>query len=367
MKKKTSIIIISLSFLFLISSGCIDLLSNFSTDDTITFQSYPTTIRYSINYGFNITSSGTGKASIQYHEDIPDIPKGSLIDLQILNDQSTKTITVANNTMTQWNYTLNNNDAISLGIQATVQVGTIFVDSLKPAETLTLNQLETTYDDLIQQYCISQGNDSKWLIEPDYPPIQQTAQQILENGKTNNSFEVAKNVFRWVKEQTSYTIHPNQDNTQPASVTFQQKTGDCDDLSFLYMSMLRSLDIPCRFIKGYLLNDLGNESVQAISHLWVEVFVGGNLGLDGWIPVECAGTADVDHEIYQNFGMEDALHLRLFTGDGSNNSLIKSSSHISVEYSNNMNIDIIGFENVTDYNVITSQKLCIKENERSYC
>lgn len=367
MKKKTSILIISFSFLFLISSGCTDLFSTFTTDNTITFQSHPTTITYSIEYGFNILSEGSGKATILYYEDIPDLPQGNLIAMNILNDETTKPITIANNSMIHWNSTINNKDNLTYGIQATVQVGTIFVDTLEPTNTITLSQLQTNHNNLIQQYCRSQGNDTNWLIEPDYPPIQQKAQQILETGGTNNSFEIAKNIFRWVKEQTSYTTHPNQDNTQLASVTFQQKTGDCDDLSFLYLSLLRAVDIPGRFIKGYLLNDLGNGNIEAISHLWVEVFVGGNLGLDGWIPVECAGTAEVDHEIYQNFGIEDAMHLRLFTGDGSNTSLVKSSSHILVEYSNDMTINIIGFQNVRDYMVINSQKLCIKENTRSYC
>jgi hypothetical protein len=367
MKKKTSVLIILLSLVFLFSSGCTDLLPTFDTDNTITFQSYPTTIRYTIEYGFNIISEGTGNAMIRYHEDIPDLPEGTLLSMNVLNSESSETITIANNTMVQWNYTMKNSDNTTLGLQATVQSGTLFVETLKPTETLTLNQIQTNQNNLIKQYCKSQGNNTHWLIEPDYPPIQQKAQQILENSETNNSFEIAKNIFRWVKEQTSYTTHPNQDNTQPASETFQQKTGDCDDLSFLYLSMLRAIDIPCRFIKGFLLNEIGNDSIQAISHLWVEVFVGGNLGLNGWIPVECAGTANVDYEIYQNFGIEDAMHLRQFTGDGSNTSLIKSSSHILVEYSNDMNVNIVGFENVTDYNIIDSKKLCISDDTRSYC
>lgn len=366
MKTKKKACFISLCILFLFLSGCTDILPDFATTDTIVFEAQSTAVQYTISYGFNITSYGNGEAAIQYREDLPSLPQGTLLDIDIINEQLSQSIIVANNTMTEWNITLQDTEQIRLGVNATISTETIFVSDLNGTKALTIDHLQSNHQNLIDQYCNPQGNNSIWLIEPHHPVIKQKAQEILFKSSTENAFEQAKKLFLWLKQQTSYKIHPNQDTTQPATVTLQKKTGDCDDLSFLYMSLLRAVNIPCRSIKGYLISETDG-TIQTISHLWVDVFVGGDLGLNGWIPVECAGTGDGKNELYQNFGVEDAFHLRMFLDDGSNASLIQSTSHISIRYNEDMNVDITEFTKINDYQIIESQKLCIEDNIRSYC
>ena len=116
-----------------------------------------------------------------------------------------------------------------------------------------------------------------------------------------------------------------------------------------------------------MLIDYDFEELSAIPHAWVEVFVGSNLGIDGWIPVECAGNAKgsdkIQTEINQNFGVESANHLRLFKGDGSNESLnISISGPSFIRYSNDLIIEIKAFLEITNYEILEKNELYVDEN-----
>ena len=140
---------------------------------------------------------------------------------------------------------------------------------------------------------------------------------------------MAKNLFIWLKENTTYQKHNGKETVQPAGTTCNIKTGDCDDLSFLYIALCRAVDIPARFIRGFIVEADDNGYVTTVPHAWAEVFVGGGIGNNGWIPVECACSSDeMEVQINQNFGLESVGHLRLFIDDGTNESLITSLSDI---------------------------------------
>ena len=130
-----------------------------------------------------------------------------------------------------------------------------------------------------------------------------------------------------------------------------------------YISLCKSLGIPARFIRGFLI-----EENTAIPHAWTEVFVGGDIGNNGWIPVECAGTSsNAETEIHQNFGVESANHLRLFMDDGSNESIISSLSSLTYITYGNVEIQTTSYSDVADYEVTQSNELIIDENnQRSY-
>ena len=217
----------------------------------------------------------------------------------------------------------------------------------------------------MQQYCRVQGNETEKIIDPTHPFIIDTANQILNESKTNNAFELSKNIFKWLKTNTAYDMHFDNQKTQSSITTFLCKTGDCDDLSFLYIALCRSLNIPARFIRGYLI-DQDSAAISLIPHVWVEVFVGNNIGSNGWIPIECAGTAEITAEIHQNFAVEDVDHLRLFIDDGTNTSLNTSSSHISIEYEKDLSVELTHYAQIDAYQILTLKNLCVKENTDRY-
>ena len=162
-------------------------------------------------------------------------------------------------------------------------------------------------------------------------------------------------------------MHNDDTSAQPAGTTYQLKTGDCDDLSFLYISLCRSLGIPARFIRGYLVEETDG-TVSAVAHAWTEVFVGGNIGNQGWIPVECAcPSKDMAVQVNQNFGVESVGHLRLFKDDGSNESMDASISGSMARYDAGMEVEMTAFVGIYNYSVLESKELTVDKNgKRAY-
>lgn len=137
--------------------------------------------------------------------------------------------------------------------------------------------------------------------------------------------------------------------------------GDCDDLTYLYLSICKSIGLPSRYIKGYLISN-----TSAVPHVWAEIFVGTQISQTGWIPVECAGTGKTSSEIHNHFGFEDVHHLRLCTDDGTNETFQQLNNPLSVKYNENMDIDITRIETVENYSTTASAQLTIEENTRKF-
>ena len=298
-KKITSIIIL-LFFFTMASSGCLDFL-----DGSTTYQSHPTKIKYDIRYGYEIDCTGTGEYEIHYNCDKPEVLLGTVSSINPLYNNNYTHTTLANNNVTFWNISGKGSNNYELGITATVQAESFLVSDLNGEDALTIQEINILHPDLVNQYCHEQSNETITFIDPNHLGIKNTATNILSQANSNNSFALAKALFVWLKENTEYQIHQSEAGVQPAGTTYMLKTGDCDDLSFLYISLCRSLGIPARFIRGYLIEE-NNGIASAGPHAWVEVFVGGDIGSNGWIPVECACKASIKTEIHQNFGTEDA-------------------------------------------------------------
>ena len=360
------LLLISLLLLTPQFSGCLDLLDPFLNNDTIVYEAHPTSVQYTISYGYIVNVSGTGSSTVLCTQDLPELINGSISNL-FITPIDTVQKTIAHNIMIEWNSTSKGDHSSTFEVTAQITANDFFITDLLGSSALTINEIQSTHPDIVEAYCNQQSYNGTIYIDPLNPTIQSIATSVKNSAGSENSFLIAKQLFEWLKNNTAYTIHPLQQEAQPTAVTLSEKEGDCDDLSFLYISLCRSLEIPARFIRGYLA-DIKGSTVHAVDHMWVEVFVGGRLGNDGWIPVECAGIGETCAEVHQNFGMEDAFHLRLFTDDGTNESLEISSSHISVHYEQGMTIDILGFAHITDYHVKKSQQLCIKQDsKRSYC
>lgn len=367
-KKKLLICIFLLSFLVL--SGCVDII-NFD-DGSTTYKSHPTKISYKIRYGYFINSTGSGNYEIKYDCDIPEVLFPGLVSDKIINDSyNHKNETVVGNDMIRWEISDKNNNNYVLGVEADVVAQSFIVYDLNGEDASTIDEIKINSPELVEQYCKPQIDDNIVYVDPDNPSIKNIAENVLLESSTTNSFIVAKNLFVWLKNNTSYKTHPGDYTVQTASKTFQDKTGDCDDLSVLYMSLCAALDIPARFIRG-ILTDYNDGKISAVPHAWVEVFVGGNLGITGWIPVECAGTAKgsdkIQTEIYQNFGVESVGHLRLFKGDGSNESLnISMSGPGFTRYSTDIIIGGKAFLTIENYELLEQNELYIdKDGYRTY-
>ena len=349
-----------LVFTILATVGCLDVITG---DGSTTYESHPTKISFTISYGYNIICTGVGDYEIKYDCDMPEVINGQIISTVIQNDEYEDKTLATYNTVKSWDINSDASKSYNLGITASVVSESFLVSDLNGANALSMQEINDQHSNLIRQYCQVQSNGTIAYIDPNDPDIINIALNIYNNAGSVNSFIIAKELFKWLKQNTNYQTHANVNEVQPAGVTLNLKTGDCDDLSYLYMSLCRSVGIPARFIRGFLI-----EEDEATPHAWVEIFVGGGIGKNGWIPIECAGVSNnIDTEINQNFGVESAGHLRLFTDDGSNESLNISLAGLSYVTYGSRIVDPTYNSDVTDYLVLQSNELVIdKNNNRSY-
>jgi len=365
MNKKNSIILgFVLVFLIMTMSGCLDSFTFF--DGGVTYEEHPTKVQYTLRFGYTVNCSGLGEYEINYDCDIPELIKGTL-SYNLLYNSDYEQTPLANNNITRWNISGSGNKDYELGIFANVTAQSFLVSDLNGENALTLQEIQTLYPALVTQYCQDQIDSGTTYIESNNTIIKSTTNAVLYQVNSNNSFLIAKGLFEWLKQNTNYQTHIDDNSVQPAMTTHQLKTGDCDDLSFLYISLCRTVGIPARFIRGYLIEEV-DEVINPVAHAWVEVFVGGNIGNDGWIPIECACTSDnMVVQIYQNFAIEDAGHLRLFTDDGSTESLNASLSGPRIKYDADVDVVMTAFVEIDSYYVLESNELFIDgEGHRSY-
>ena len=345
-------------------SGCTDILD--LDNGSVTYVSHPTKVSYTIVYGYDITCEGQGTYTIKYDCDKPDTPFIGTITSQILYPNYDE-VTLASNEMISWNIDGKNTNSYSLGVTANVMAESYLVSDLNGANALTIQEINSLYHGLVNQYCRTQSVNDTIYIDPDNALIESIAQDVKNEINTNNSFLVAKELFIWLKENTVYQKHIGRSLPQPALLTCSLESGDCDDLSYLYISLCRSLGIPARFIRGYVVEGVNSLEV-AVSHAWAEVFVGGSIGNNGWVPVECAGTADDSiTEVNQNFGVESITHLRLFTDDGTDEAINVSISGPQVQYETSISVDMTSVIELEDHAVLESKELYIDgEGNRRY-
>jgi transglutaminase-like putative cysteine protease len=66
------------------------------------------------------------------------------------------------------------------------------------------------------------------------------------------------------------------DVQDPAAVALERGEGVCQDHAHVYIASARAAGIPARYVSGYLFT--GDESNDAASHAWVDVWLGAELG-----------------------------------------------------------------------------------------
>jgi hypothetical protein len=360
MKIKIKIVGIILILSILTISGCLEIAE---IDNSITYESHPTSLLFTISYGYRINCSGSGNYEIRYDCDDPEVLLGSVLSVDIHDSSYIIKNLATFNRLYSWFIESDKNRNYNLGITAEVSTNSYMIPDLNGKEAINIEDIETNHPDIFAQYTKSQSNDTIVFIDPENQDIKDISTNINDITQSKNSLIIAKELFKWLKQNTEYKTQTRSNYVQPCIKTLDLKTGDCDDLSFLYISLCRSIGIPARFIRGFII-----DKDTAIPHAWAEIFVGKEVGNNGWIPVECAGTSqNIDIEVNQNFGIESADHLRLFMDDGSNESLKVSLSGLSYVTYGNRFIDPEAFVEIDSYSVAKSNKLTINDNGyRSY-
>lgn len=105
-------------------------------------------------------------------------------------------------------------------------------------------------------------------------------------------FPAVFNIGKWIYENIKY-VKVGYEIVEKASVVYKTRFGDCDELSILFLSMLRIANIPSRLILG-----VAKGNTKFDFHAWVEVYF-DNIG---WVPFDAT---------FGQFGYIDQGHIKL--------------------------------------------------------
>ena len=99
--------------------------------------------------------------------------------------------------------------------------------------------------------------------------------------------DTCKELARAIKNEMEYKIGET-DVLTTAEQSFRKKIGVCQDFTHIFLSCMRELNIPARYVSGYLRMD--ETKIQNATHAWAEVFFNDF----GWVGFDIANNIDVD-------------------------------------------------------------------------
>jgi len=88
--------------------------------------------------------------------------------------------------------------------------------------------------------------------------IKNKAKEVTQ-GETDLYFIVHK-LAGWVKENVKYDLNTLTEKAdKPSTWVFENRQGVCDEITNLFISFLRTLDIPARFVSGVVYSNVENK------------------------------------------------------------------------------------------------------------
>jgi len=132
------------------------------------------------------------------------------------------------------------------------------------------------------------------LINSENVIIKQKAEEII--GDEDDLYEVVYKLSDWIKNNIKYSLETlTEELTQDSVWVLENEKGVCDELTVLFIAMLRSQGIPAKFISGLsytnIIPGFGN-------HAWSEVYFPGK----GWVAFDVT---------YGQNGYVDATHIKM--------------------------------------------------------
>jgi hypothetical protein len=276
-------------------------------------------VNYVLKYGFSGTMNrGEMDFFVSY-------PEGATYDIYPATDygfSEASTIYQAGNRMLKW--TLDNSEERHSSVAGHVYMNMNGTGTMKIYNPKKMSIPEAA--SMQPGYLGSETNkNGETLIDPSNSEIRAIAQRIKTETGSDDSWTVARALFIWLKNNTAYYINPEAYNyTHLPADTLHSGEGKCDELSNLYISMLRADGIPARFVKGYLVE---RSPEQYMGHRWVEFYDGE------WVPVEVSGgLGNASAEADSNFAVQRPDHVTAFVDDGTNAAILGGDTNSGTYY-----------------------------------
>jgi transglutaminase-like putative cysteine protease len=134
-------------------------------------------------------------------------------------------------------------------------------------------------------------------IDSDNPKIIKKASELAA-GETDY-YKVVFKIAEWTKANVEYDLSTlNIKASQKASYVLAYKDGVCDEITNLFIALLRAAGIPARFVLGIAYTDAPEFPQKWGAHGWAEVYFPDT----GWVPFDVT---------YGQFGYADPTHVKL--------------------------------------------------------
>ncbi|MDK2849563.1 MAG: hypothetical protein PWP03_55 [Candidatus Woesearchaeota archaeon] len=134
------------------------------------------------------------------------------------------------------------------------------------------------------------------IINYDSPVIQEKAQELIK-GEEDYYSAVVK-IAEFTKKNVNYVLTDSTENDiKRASWVLINKEGVCDEITVLFIALLRAAGIPARFVSGIAYTNIDEEKPWGY-HSWAEVYFPDY----GWVPFDVT---------FGEFGYLDSLHIVL--------------------------------------------------------
>jgi transglutaminase-like putative cysteine protease len=140
-----------------------------------------------------------------------------------------------------------------------------------------------------------------FLTSSRYVTLSQAAWKLALDAKEgcDDVFQIAERIMAYVYEHWTYDGRTTDVATH-ADEVFTLRSGVCQDFAHVMLAMCRSLNIPSRYVSGYLYNGpTGALRGAQASHAWVEVWLPGK----GWFGLDPT-----------NNTVADERHIKIATG-----------------------------------------------------
>lgn len=135
------------------------------------------------------------------------------------------------------------------------------------------------------------------IIDSDNGAIGLRASNLVEG--EDDLFVVVHKVASWVTENIDYDLSTlTVKSSQKASWVLENRIGVCDEMTSLFIAMLRSLGIPAKFVSGISYSNDPQFAEPWQAHGWAEVYFQGY----GWVPFDVT---------FDEYGYADPTHIKL--------------------------------------------------------
>ncbi len=134
------------------------------------------------------------------------------------------------------------------------------------------------------------------IINYDSQVIQDQIKELIVG--SDDYYSLIMKIAEFTKKKINYVLSESTKNDiKRASWVLINKEGACDEITVLFIALLRGAGIPARFVSGIAYTNLEEDNPWGY-HSWAEVYFPGY----GWVPFDVT---------YGEFGYLDALHVIL--------------------------------------------------------